>query len=327
MKIGKPSRRGGEIFSLSFLDVICCGFGAMVLLVLLSKTGVVAGALDVDAVANLLSTLSAEQERKTSGEQERIRLSEETRRLEAEIRTLGASAPNLSALQQRLAELQAKARILQIQTGAPAGQTTPQAATDKIVKVGGIPVDSDHIIFIVDTSPSMQQIWERVIKELENVLDIHPKVKGFQIMNDNGTYLIKGSAGKWRPDTPRQRKAMLKAMRNWKSASSSSPVEGLEKALKTYAKRTEKLAIYIFGDDYSGSSYDSVLDTISKLNRSPAGDPLARIHGIGFQQQNGVANKFATLMREVTRRNRGAFIALGLPHKSTIAETNRPNRN
>ncbi len=32
-------RRGFDVFSLSFLDVICCGFGAIVLLLVLTKIG------------------------------------------------------------------------------------------------------------------------------------------------------------------------------------------------------------------------------------------------------------------------------------------------
>jgi len=321
--------RGGEIFSLSFLDIICCGFGAMVLLVLLSNTGVVGGAADAGAVAGLLENLSAEKKRRAVNERQRSRLAEQTRALEAEIRNNAASHPDPAALQQRLGELRAKAGQLRSQAGAAARQDAPaQGATDEDIKVGGIPVDSDHIIFIVDTSGSMQSIWPRVIDELENVLDIHPQVKGFQIMNDNGAYLIKSYAGKWIPDTPGRRKAVLSAMRSWRGFSNSSPVEGLQKALKTYAKRTAKLAIYIFGDDYSGSSYDSVLDTVSELNRDRrTGRPRARIHGIGFQQQSGVAGRFATLMREVARRNRGAFIALGLKQRSTIVEASRPNRN
>ena len=31
-------RRGPEEFSLSFLDVICCGFGAVILLLMITKT-------------------------------------------------------------------------------------------------------------------------------------------------------------------------------------------------------------------------------------------------------------------------------------------------
>ena len=210
-----------------------------------------------------------------------------------------------------------------------AAKETPAAATtDEAIKVGGIPVDSEHIIFIVDTSGSMKKMWSRVIDELENVLSIHPQVKGFQIMNDNGAYLIKSYAGKWIPDTPARRKSVLRAMNSWSGFSNSSPVEGLQRALQTYAKRTDKLAIYIFGDDYTGASYDLVLDTVGKLNRDDkTGEPLAKIHGIGFQQTDHVADRFATLMREVARRNNGAFVALGLKQRGTIVSGAHTNRN
>lgn len=332
MKLKRNQRSEiSSLASLSFLDIICCSFGAMVLLVLLSRVGDGgAAAEDSGVVAALLTNLSSEEARRAATERARQRLTEQTRRLEEEIKQTVASAPDSAALQQRIGALRAKAGELKAQVAAAqtaAAAVAPTASTDDEVKVGGIPVDSEHIIFIVDTSGSMQQIWRRVIAELENVLDIHPQVKGFQIMNDNGKYLINAYAGKWIPDTPGRRKAVLSRMRSWRGASNSSPVEGLEKALRTYAKRTAKLAIYIFGDDYSGGSYDTVLDTVAKWNHDHNGEPRTRIHGIGFQQQNGVAGRFATLMREVARQNRGAFIALGLEERSTIVESNRPNRN
>ncbi len=299
----------------------------MVLLVLLSKTDVAGGALNTERITNLLGNIAAEKKRKTTDEEERDHLLKQTRGLEAKIREMAASNIDLAGLQHRLAEERAKAKILQIKTNALA-QNNPQAATDEVVQVGGIPVDSDYIIFIVDTSGSMKKMWSRVIAELKNVLSIHPKVKGFQIMNDNGVYLIKSYAGKWIPDTPSRRKSVLSAMKSWTSFSNSSPVEGLQKALRTYAKRTDKLAIYLFGDDYTGSSYDSVLDTVSTLNRDPkTGTPRAQIHGIGFQQEDHIASRFATLMREVARQNRGAFVALGLNYRSEIVEIDHFNRN
>ncbi len=324
----KRNRRNSEVFGISFLDVICCGFGAMVLLVLLSKTDVVGGVLNIEQLENLLQDVAAQQKSKTAAQQERDRLVAQVSALETQSRELDAPNSNLAGLQQRLAEQRAKAKILKIQTDAVAQNEVPKkATTDEVVKVGGIPVDSNYIIFIVDTSGSMKGIWPRVMEELENVLDIHPKVKGFQIMNDNGVYLLKSYARRWIPDTPSRRKSVLTLMKNWTSFSNSSPVEGLQVALKTYAKRTDNLAIYIFGDDYTGSSYDPVLDTISKLNLDrKTGQPGARIHGIGFLPDGGIADRFATLMREVTRRNRGAFVGLGLKDRAAIVESKyRPN--
>ena len=188
--------------------------------------------------------------------------------------------------------------------------TQQNTTTKRDEDVGGIPVDSEYVIFIVDTSGSMQRIWKKVLQTMDEVLNNHPQVKGVQIMNDMGDYLISSSAGKWRKDTPGSRRAILSAMRTWRSRSNSSPVEGLAKALKTYAKKTGSLSIYILGDEYTGSSYDPVINILNQLNTDPkTGKRLARVHAIGFRSGQATI-KFSTLMREVARQNRGTFLAL-----------------
>ena len=62
--------------------------------------------------------------------------------------------------------------------------------------VGGIPVDSEYIVFIIDTSGSMQRnAWRLVQKKMRETLEIYPKVKGIQIMNDMGNFLFSQYAG------------------------------------------------------------------------------------------------------------------------------------
>ena len=57
--------------------------------------------------------------------------------------------------------------------------------------VGGIPVDSEYIIFVIDTSGSMQQYnWQRVQEKITETLDVYPAVKGIQIMNDQGSFMF-----------------------------------------------------------------------------------------------------------------------------------------
>ncbi len=138
-------------------------------------------------------------------------------------------------------------------------------------------MDSDYVVFIIDTSGSMQSIWSRVTREVENVIRIHPRIKGFQILNDNGAHLISGYSGRWIPDTKARRDSVIRLFRNWKSASNSSPVEGLEVALKRYVNPNQKVSIYIFGDDYTGSTYDLVIRTSSR--RTPTGSPGNRSRG------------------------------------------------
>jgi len=171
-------------------------------------------------------------------------------------------------------------------------------------------VDSDYVIFVIDTSGSMLAIWDRVSREILNVLRIHPQVKGFQILNDQGRSLISGYSGRWIPDAPFRRKSVMKAFSNWRSASNSSPVEGIKTALRQYKKPGQSIAIYVFGDDYTGASYDHAVADITRMNtRQKNGQRLAKIHAVGFISPS-TTGRFAILMRELTKRNDGTFLAL-----------------
>jgi hypothetical protein len=235
---------------------------------------------------------------------------------------LRAATAQAESLSENLAGLELVERSLR--ETQRASITTGEAET-RDEEVGGIPVDSDYVVFIIDTSGSMQSIWSRVTREVENVIRIHPRIKGFQILNDNGAHLISGYSGRWIPDTKARRDSVIRLFRNWKSASNSSPVEGLEVALKRYVNPNQKVSIYIFGDDYTGSTYDSVIRTLKQANTNRiTGEPLARVHAIGFLSptSNG---RFETLMREVTRQNNGTFIALPInytPPGKTFPDNN-----
>ena len=186
-------------------------------------------------------------------------------------------------------------------------------ADERDDEVGGIPVDSDYVVFIIDTSGSMKSMWRKVLQSVEEVLNNHPEVKGFQVLSDNGEYLFPASAGRWQSDTSAKRRLAINVLRSWNGSSNSSPVEGIEGALRVYGKRPGSLALYVFGDDYSGGSYDKTLANINALNTNAKGQKVARIHAIGFRraQRNLTQDsvKFATLMTEVARQNRGTFIS------------------
>lgn len=311
----KRRRRDFDIFSLSFLDVISCGFGAIVLLVLISKplpepsvqetfdaTPLLAQLFNMEAtVKGLEKDLETAQQAQASKEL----LIEKLRSL------LGKAKAGLAEAGKDASRIEDDLKGLAlVQTTLKRAAIRPATATKRDEEVGGIPVDSDYVIIIVDTSGSMQEIWDRVTKEVVNVINIHPKIKGFQILNDNGTHLLSAYQGRWIPDTPRRRQSVINLFRNWNRASNSSPVEGLEIALKRYARSNIRLSIYIFGDDYSGSSYDPVINALERLNTNRiTGKKLARIHAVGFIS-NYSRGRFATLMREVTRRNDGTFVAL-----------------
>ena len=64
-------------------------------------------------------------------------------------------------------------------------------------------------------------------------------------------------SGKWLPDTPVQRKAVVDRLRTWNPFSNSSPVEGIVEAIRTYYSQEKlKISLYVFGDEFTGSSID-----------------------------------------------------------------------
>ena len=311
----KPQRRTFDIFSLSFLDVVSCGFGAVILLVLISDFSeavvpqlqartetLLRAILAAEAEADdLLADLADRQAEAASRETMLARLRAAAAAARRSVRT---SKDENRVLDKNLAGL---TLVEQSVKRAAVQQETAQESDEE---VGGIPVDSDYVVFIVDTSGSMQQIWGRVTRELENVMTIHPKITGFQILNDNGAHLISGYAGRWIPDTPRRRQNVIRLFRTWNSTSNSSPVEGLHVALQRYARPNIKLSIYIFGDDYTGGSYDPVIEALHRLNTNAAtGKRLAKVHAVGFVSPH-TTDRFPILMRELTRQNGGTFVAL-----------------
>ena len=264
----KKRRTKVEIFSLSFLDVISCAFGAVVMLILLAKNGDqgdVSQSANVDDITQTVKALS-----QTATQLDAEFQSQTTRLQQAESADSSASS-QAQALQVEIAR--AQRALVQLNDQASGLEILKQqrqraaisvgTAKQRDPEVGGIPVDSDYVIFVMDTSGSMKSMWSRVLKSMQEVLNNHPQVQGFQVLSDNGEYLLPATRGRWQKDTSTRRKAILKAMRSWTGSSNSSPVEGIEAALRTYGQKTDSLALYVFGDDYSGGSYDATLASIN----------------------------------------------------------------
>jgi hypothetical protein len=185
--------------------------------------------------------------------------------------------------------------------------------------IGGVPVDSEYIIFIIDTSSSMTgNAWPLVIRKMTETLEIYPKVKGIQVLNDNGIYMFSTFAGQWISDTPGMRKAILDRLVDWRATSYSSPVNGITKAIRTFYAPDKKISLYVFGDDLQDSTVDSVVKKVDAINKEDAqGNRLVRIHAVGFPvnvnralSMQGSARRFASLMRILSQRNGGTFVAL-----------------
>ena len=301
-----------EIFTLSFLDIISCAFGAIVMLVLLAKNG---EETHSPADANLSVMINAKVKAQQSVDNLRAALSNQQAELasveeqaSAAQEQQGAYESSIPRAQQTLQVLQGKADALRTEIKRMTAQiNTPNAEPDE--DMGGIPTDAEYVMFIIDTSGSMQNIWRRVMAIVTDILNNHPEVKGFNFMSDNGEFLYSQYKGKWITDTPSMRRTVLKTIdRRWSADSNSSPIDGIELGLSLYAKQDKKMAFYVFGDDYRGTSFEGPVSRISGANKDANGDTKIRIHGVGFA--NGNDYQFAALMRAIAERNNGTFIAL-----------------
>jgi hypothetical protein len=188
--------------------------------------------------------------------------------------------------------------------------------TDAVI--GGVPVDSEYIIFIIDTSGSMQRYaWPLVRRKMEEILAIYPKVKGIQVMNDMGDYMFSQYSGRWIPDSPARRRAILKQLASWAPFSNSSPVEGITSAVRRFYASDKKISLYVLGDDFSRGSIQNVVDTVDSINKTlRGGGRRVRIHAVGFPvlftqaaAQMNVA-RFSALMRRLAEDNNGSFVGL-----------------
>jgi len=325
------ARRAPEEFSLSFLDVICCGFGAVILLLMITKTVqpqiIEASAVNLEGVVTKLQ----EQLFDIRGESSIL-----NRDLNARHEQLSEEEQRIAILRGRLASTRSRYDSIQLQDNSndvvteqlAIARQTLTAEMQRLLGrqhqsknnlIGGIPVDSEYIIFIIDTSGSMfSYAWERMLKELEATLSIYPEVKGIQVMNDMGQYMFSRYRGKWIPDTPGRRQVIMQNLRNWNVFSNSSPVEGITAAIQAFYDPGKKISLYVFGDEFTGESIEEVVETVDRINVEDAsGERRVRIHAVGFPvqfiraphlQTTGI--RFATLMRELTYRNGGTFVAL-----------------
>jgi hypothetical protein len=330
--VRRQRKRDVETIGLSFLDAIFCGFGAIVLLFVIVR-GAEPRLIKTDAEALTAEQRVLQQESTDLTAQAEVtraalvaqradlaraetlvaRYQDELTRIEGQYR----AARDTAAVQNRIGEQLARAQQELTEEMRRLRAQAREAPADRLV--GGIPVDSEYIVFIIDTSGSMQSLaWPLMLRKVEETLKLYPRVKGIQVMSDMGTYMFSQYEGKWIPDSPARRKAIIERLRTWRPFSNSSPVEGIEKAIRVFASPDRKVSLYVFGDEFTGPSIDEVVERVDRLNRADAsGKRRVRIHGVGFptmfappanSSYTGV--RFAALMRELAQRNGGTFLGL-----------------
>lgn len=328
-------RSNVPIFSLSFLDCICCGFGAIILIFVLtmgSQTKV------VQELRERLQRL-IQQQLITLAELRRSReeiLLTQARASDSTIAQQEKEALRqlLLRLEQQVADQQsARDRLVvdveQAKVDLAARQKKKEVDLQDVDPTPiGLPPSGTHIAFIIDSSGSMrdpntERIWPIVLKKFEEVLDSYPEVKGIQFLDADGRFILSGRQAeqRWLADNTANRAAIKDALHNYDIFSNSNPVPGIVRALRTLYDENNpemRMTLFILGDEFTGTA-DAVLRRLDELN--PKDEATGRrkivINAIGFPtavkmgfSMGNTGVKYANLLREVCYQHGGAFIAL-----------------
>jgi len=181
----KRKSRSSEDFSIAFLDIICCGFGAIVLLLMITKT--------MEPVVLEEATVQLD------GQIKKLQEQLFTIRGETTIfnRYLNAKHEQIDAEKKRIAILRTRHALIEAQYAqiAKAASISEKEKGDLAIAlqslsvemerllgknykstnnlIGGIPVDSEYLIFIIDTSGSMfNYAWPKLLEEVIAILNI-----------------------------------------------------------------------------------------------------------------------------------------------------------
>lgn len=331
----KKQRREIASLSLSFLDAITCGFGAIILLLVIAKIFEPIRLEEQDARLDNLIVQYEDELNEILGETDRIRRQQRTIQ-----NNISMTEEQIASLEDQLARIRATYLSEQSEADISAEialqlAAAKQSLTDEMerllgqnrpaprdYKVGGIPVDSEYIVFVIDTSPSMRRYeWDRVQTLISETLDVYPTVKGMQVLNDEGEHMFLSTRNEWMVDTPEVRREIIERLADWDAYSNSNPRNGILEAINRYydPEDPKQISLYVYSDDFAqgGGSINSVVREVDARNRSREdGQPMVRIHAVAFpvfHDQTGqmyTGGLYAILMRTLCQRNGGTFVAL-----------------
>jgi outer membrane murein-binding lipoprotein Lpp len=322
-------RRPIEVFSLSFLDCLCCGFGAILLLFILSigsgKAGV-ESEIDVptlQAMRQKLAMLEADIAEKAALLEASIN-SEQTSQERQRILSL------VQELESKLADLQQeydsqKANLSTSEQAAAEAKRLLQSFKHENLPPIGLPAEATHVAFVIDSSGSMRnqitkQLHYGVIEQIRELLDSLPAVRSIQFIDTSGHYMLGSRSGYWLPDTPGLRQQALQQILRYPILSVSDPEPGVRKAIRELMPSlnpSDNMSLYVIGDDFRGST-QSFLLKLDRLNpRNPTtGKRPVSISAVGFPTlinpfQIGAPQgntRFANIMREIAEAHDGVLI-------------------
>tara|TARA_B100001059_G_scaffold48896_1_gene41908 strand:- start:2345 stop:3292 length:948 start_codon:yes stop_codon:yes gene_type:complete len=307
-----------EVFSMSFLDIMACGFGALVLILLISEFN------EIEIIENKY-TADLFVEKKDEVITKTNQLDEVDKELTSKLRNLISIQEELDKvknfLTKRTTVAESLTELSQLKESQIIVKKEDKKEPEEQVVASGIRIDSRYLIFIIDNSGSMVEgaPWSRVVKEIETIITTFPSLEGFMVMNDTGKTIV--GSGNWVEPTKSNRLDAVKKLRNVNAMTNSNPIPAIEKSINFYGKKFEDVGLFIIGDDIrENKDVDSRLLQINRINTKSDGSKYVRINALGFLTSRrlnvqGYAfeddnTKYLTLMRELTEQNGGTLVVI-----------------
>jgi len=201
-------RKISELFSMSFLDIMACGFGALVLILLISEFQ----ESEVKQVENNADIFLEAQEEKAK---KIIKVESLDKLMSSNIEDLISTRQRLDVLKMELE----KKSLISAKLNDLASDTDFQISKQRLKSLSapmeqkeasGIKLDSRYLVFIIDTSGSMEP-WVKIVQEIDNLIQTFPDLEGYMVMNDNGSIFHGGDP--WLNPTKINRSASIGILR------------------------------------------------------------------------------------------------------------------
>tara|TARA_B100000965_G_scaffold390080_1_gene396502 strand:- start:1199 stop:2149 length:951 start_codon:yes stop_codon:yes gene_type:complete len=312
-------RKNNEVFSMSFLDIMACGFGALVLILLISDFK------EVEIVEQKYSAnLFLEKQKIQNDVMNKLNLLELN--TEIKINELIKLQDEVNSLEINLREKENIVNSLNNITEATSSQIELKKLVTKStieqISASGILIDSNYLIFIIDNSGSMIEgaPWKNVMSEISNIINTFPNLEGFMVMNDTGKIIVGDNP--WLLPTIKNRSIAIDALRNIRTISMSNPIPAIELAINFYGRKYDNVGLFIIGDDIrENKNIDNRLLEINRINTKTDGTKYVRINALAFLTSRRISEeilpsgkrdntKYLTLMRELTLQNGGTLVVI-----------------
>ena len=309
-------RKISELFSMSFLDIMACGFGAVVLILLISEFQ----ESEVKEVENNADIFLEAQEEKAK---KIIKVESLDKLMSLNIEDLISARERLDVLKMELdkkSSISSKLNDLASDTDFQISKQRLKSLSAPMEQkeASGIKLDSRYLVFIIDTSGSMEP-WPKIVQEIDSLIQTFPDLEGYMVMNDDGSIFHGGDP--WLNPTKINRSASIGILRanRAKYGSRSNPIVGLKKVIRVWGDKYKDLGVFIMGDDIldqQSRRIETISQEVLKLNTDSSGKNKVRVNAVGFltfranpSQQQGNKN-YLMLMRELTEQSGGAMVVV-----------------